>query len=77
MTAHNLTGEVMQVSWEKVGILGPVYSRLGCGLSDREIANDLDIAEARVQDCVVWMQHFLRCKDRNELAHEASHARVM
>jgi DNA-binding NarL/FixJ family response regulator len=67
----------MQVFWEKIGILGPVYSRVGSGLSDHEIAYDLDITEVRVQECVAWMQHFLRCKDRNELAHEASHARVM
>lgn len=75
--AHNLRGEIIQVFWEKIGILGPVYRRLGCGLSDTEIAYDLDITEARVQDCVAWMQHFLRCKGRNELALEASHARVM
>jgi len=75
--AHNLAGEVMQVFWEKIGILGPVYRRVGCGLSDGEIAYDLDITEARVHDCVVWMQHFLHCKDRNELAQEASRARVM
>ena len=75
--AHTLMGEVMQVFWEKIGILGPVYRRVGCGLSDGEIAYDLDITEARVNDCVVWMQHFLHCKDRNELAQEASPARVM
>jgi hypothetical protein len=75
--AHNLTGTLMQVFWEKIGILGPVYRRLGSGLSDREIAYDLDITELRVQQCVAWMQHFLLCKDRKELAHEASHPRVM
>ena len=77
ITAHNLTGEVMQVFCERIGILGPVYPGLGCGLSAREIAYDLDITEARVHECVHWMEHFLHCKDRNELAQEASRARVM
>ena len=72
--AHNLRAGVMQVFWEKIGILGPIYCRVGCGLSDREIAYDLDITEARVQDCLAWMQHFLRCKDRNELAQGAARA---
>lgn len=67
----------MQVFWEKIGILGPVYRGLGCGLSDREIAYDLDITEVRVHECIYWIEHFLRCKDRNELAKEASRARVM
>ena len=67
----------MQVFWEKIGILGPVYSRVGSGLSNHEIAYDLDITEVRVQECVAWMQHFLRCKDRYELAHEAAQTRVM
>jgi len=62
----------MQVFWEKIGILGRVYRGLGGGLTDREIAYDLDIAEARVHDCVDWMEHFLRCKDRNELAEQAA-----
>ena len=50
---------------------------MGRGLSDREIANDLDITEVRVHECIDWMQHFLHCKDRNEVAQEASEARVM
>jgi hypothetical protein len=69
--------EIMQVFWEKIGILGPVYRLVGRGLSDSEIANDLDITEVRVHDCIDWMQHFLHCKDRNEVIQEASRARVM
>jgi DNA-binding CsgD family transcriptional regulator len=67
----------MQAFWEKIGILGPVYRLVGRGLSDGEIANDLDITEERVHNCIDWMEHFLNCKDRNELAQEASQARVM
>ena len=67
----------MQVFWEKIGILGPVYRLMGRGLSDSEIAYDLDISEVRVHDCIDWMQHFLHCKDRNEIAQEASRARAV
>ena len=67
----------MQVFWEKIGILGPVYRLMGLGLTDNEIANDLDISEVRVHDCIHWIQHFLNCKDRNELAQEASRARAI
>lgn len=62
----------MHVSWERIGILGPVF-RLGSqGLSDREIANRLNITEVKVHDCVAWILRFLRLTDRAELAHYAS-----
>ena len=62
----------MRVPWEKVGILGPVF-RLGSqGLSDREIANILNITEVGVHNCVVWILHFLQLRDRIELARYAS-----
>lgn len=67
----------MQVFWEKIGILGPVYRLVGRGLSDVEIASNLDITEGRVRDCVAWMQCFLHCEDRNELMRDALHSRVM
>jgi DNA-binding NarL/FixJ family response regulator len=67
----------MQVFWEKIGILGPVYRLVGRGFSDSEIANNLDITETHVQGCVAWMQHFLCCKDRNELVRDASRGTVM
>jgi len=35
--------EAMQVFWEKIGILGPVYSLMERGLSDSAIAYHLDI----------------------------------
>jgi len=62
----------MRVPWEKVGILGPVF-RLGSqGLSDREIANRLNIAEVSVHNCVSWILHFLQLRDRMELARYVS-----
>ena len=59
----------------KIGILGPAYRSVGRGLSDSEIANDLDITDVRIHDCIEWMQHFLHCKDPNELA-QGIHARL-
>jgi len=67
----------MQVFWEKIRILVPVYRRDGMCAECREIAYDQDMTKARVRDCSAWMQHFLRCKDGNDLARGASHARVM
>jgi DNA-binding NarL/FixJ family response regulator len=61
----------MRVFWEKAGILGPVF-RLGSqGLSDREIANRLNITEVKVRDCVAWILRFLNLTDRIELARYA------
>ena len=65
---HDHTSEAMQVFLEKTGILGPVYRLMGRGLSDSEIAYDLDIPQVRVHDCIDWMRHFLHCKDHNEVA---------
>jgi DNA-binding NarL/FixJ family response regulator len=62
----------MRVFWEKVGILGPVYRLAGQGLSDREIANRLNITEVNVQGCVAWILHFLQLTDRMELARYAA-----
>jgi DNA-binding NarL/FixJ family response regulator len=62
----------MRAFWEKVGILGPVYRLAGQGLSDREIANRLNITHLNVQDCVVWILHFLQFTDRKELIRYAS-----
>jgi DNA-binding NarL/FixJ family response regulator len=58
--------------WEEVGILGPVYHLAGQGLSDREIANALNITELNVQGCVAWILHFLQFADRKELIRYAS-----
>ena len=62
----------MRMFWEKVGILGPVYRLAGQGLSDREIANGLNITEVKVHDCVAWILHFLQLTDRMEPARYAA-----
>jgi len=66
----------MQVFWEKIGVLSPIYRLVGRGLSDSEIADALELTEIRVSECVAWMEHFLRCKDRNQLVQDASRARM-
>jgi DNA-binding NarL/FixJ family response regulator len=62
----------MRVFWEKAGILGPVYRLVGQGLSDREIANRLNITELNVQGCVAWILRFLQFTNRMELIRYAS-----
>ena len=62
----------MRVFWEKIRILGPVYRLAGQGLSNREIANRLNITEVKVHDCVAWILHFLQLTDRMELARYAA-----
>ena len=72
MTAHNVMDKVYfgkhRDSWSGLSFSGR-------GLSHSEIANDLDITEVRIHDCIEWMQHFLHCKDPNELA-QGLHARL-
>jgi DNA-binding NarL/FixJ family response regulator len=53
--------------WEQMGSLGPIYRLLGEGLNDREIAKELNFSELNVQSCVVWMLHFIKMRDRQEL----------
>lgn len=67
----------MQVFWEKIGILGPVYRLVGRGWSDVEIAGSLDVTEVKVHECVAWIQRFLHCKNRNELVRYGSGSAVM
>lgn len=67
----------MPAFWEKVGILGPVYRLASQGLSDREIANRLNITELNVQSCVAWILHFLQFTDRKELIRYAVRAAIL
>ena len=62
----------MRVFWEKVGLLGPLHRLVGRGFSDRDIAEKLNISEAKVRDCVAWMLHFLGFTDRTELVRYAA-----
>ena len=62
----------MRVFWERTGVLGPVYRRVGQGLSDGDIANELNLTEVTVQSCVAWISRFLQFANRSELVHYAS-----
>jgi len=64
----------MRVFWERVGVLGPVYRLAGRGLSDRDIAKQLDLAEVNVQRCVAWILRFMQFTNRSELVQYASTA---
>jgi DNA-binding NarL/FixJ family response regulator len=57
----------MRCFWEQMGVLGPIYRLLGKGLNDSDIARALNLTEVNVQSCVVWMLHFLKMRDRQEL----------
>jgi len=62
----------MRCFWEQIGVLGPIYRLLGKGLNDSEIATKLDLTEVSVQNCIAWVLHFLKLKDRQELVLYAS-----
>jgi hypothetical protein len=62
----------MRIFWEKVGVLGPVYRLVGKGLSDRDIATQLNLTELNVQTCIAWILHFLGLTNRNELIRYAA-----
>lgn len=62
----------MRSFWEQIGILGPIYRLLSVGLNDRDIASRLNLTEEKVQDCIAWLVHFLRLKNREELVLYAS-----
>jgi DNA-binding NarL/FixJ family response regulator len=62
----------MRCHWEKVGVLGPIYILVSQGLTDREIANRLNIAEVTVHNCISWLVHFLNFQTRAELVFYAS-----
>jgi DNA-binding NarL/FixJ family response regulator len=62
----------MRVFWEKAGVLGPIYRLAGQGLSDVDIANQLNLTEVKVQGCIAWILHFLKFTDRIELIRDAS-----
>ena len=62
----------MRCHWEKLGVLGPIYELVGRGLSDREIANKLNLTEVTVRGCTSWLMHFLKCDSWTELVQYAS-----
>ena len=62
----------MRSFWEQIGVLGPIYRLLGKGLNDNDIAVRLNLTEEKVQGCIAWLLHFLKLKNRQELALYAS-----
>jgi hypothetical protein len=62
----------MRCFWEQVGLLGPMYRLVGKGMSDPDIAKDLEVSALSVQDCIAWMLHFFKFTSRQELVLRAS-----
>ena len=64
----------MRNFWERLGILLPIYRLVGRGLSDRDIANELNLTEGKVKSCISWMLRFLKLTNRLELVQHACSA---
>ena len=62
----------MRCFWEQTGVLGPIYHSLGQGLNDSERAKKLGLTEVNVQNCIAWVLHFLKPRDRQHLVLYAS-----
>ena len=67
----------MRNYWERLGVLLPVYRLVGRGLSDREIANELNLTQGKVGACISWMLRFLKLSNRLELVRHAGSAAQM
>ena len=52
--------------------MGPIYRLIGQGVSDRDIAEKLNLTDVRVRNCVAWILHFLGFTDRTELVRYAT-----
>jgi DNA-binding NarL/FixJ family response regulator len=64
----------MQVFWESIGVLGPIYRLVGKGLADAEIASRLNLSDLTVESCIAWLLHFLKLTSRKDLVLYASTA---
>jgi DNA-binding NarL/FixJ family response regulator len=64
----------MRSFWEQTSVLGPIYRLVGEGVNDGDIAEELDLTEAKVRGCVAWIVRFLELKNRQELVLYASMA---
>jgi len=69
---RNERRHTMRCHWEKLGVLGPIYGLFSKGISDREIANKLNLTEVTMRGCTLWLLHFLKCETRAELVLCAS-----
>jgi DNA-binding NarL/FixJ family response regulator len=63
---------MMQVYWEKLGILGPVYRLLGAGLSNQDISKQLNVTDLMIDSCVAWLMVFLNYSNRPDLVVRAA-----
>ena len=64
----------MRTFWGRLGILLPIYHLVGQGLTDRDIASQLNLTEDKVENCISWMVHFLELSNRLELVQHACSA---
>lgn len=64
----------MRTFWERLGILLPIYRLVGQGLTDGEIASELNLTEDKVENCISWMLRFLKLRNRLELVQHACSA---
>lgn len=42
----------MRNCWERLGILLPIHRLVGRGLSDSDIANELNLTEGKLESCI-------------------------
>ena len=64
----------MRTFWERLGILLPIYRLVGQGLTDGEIASELNLTEDKVENCISWMLRFFELRGRPELVQHACSA---
>jgi hypothetical protein len=64
----------MRTFWGRLGILLPIYRLVGEGLTDGDIAGELNLTKDKVENCISWMLHFLELRDRLELVQHACSA---
>jgi hypothetical protein len=64
----------MRTFWERLGILRPIYRLVGQGLTDEEIASELNLTEGKGENCISWMLRFLKLRNRLELVQHACSA---
>jgi DNA-binding NarL/FixJ family response regulator len=64
----------MRSFWEQTGVLGPIYRLVGEGVNDGDIAEELDLTEAKVRGCIAWIVRLLELRNREELVLCASTA---
>jgi len=64
----------MRTFWERLGILLPIYRLVGQGLTEGEIASELNLTEDKMENCISWMLRFLELRGRLELVQHACSA---